>query len=166
MRVLPNEIFQEIKSVWINLECLEKEVIRSFGHDDPISENIGYACVYLMNANIEIEENPNIEINLNMLEDITLDQIFDVLNLIRGEAPESQPSIAEAARRAFLTSSKFYGVHRNTIADACTRRLQLKLAGFLELVQKWLNGDSSGPKAVLKSHTPEHYQSEIDRFFG
>ena len=79
MRVLPNEIFQEIKSVWINLECLEKEVIRSFGHDDPISENIGYACVYLMNANIEIEENPNIEINLNMLEDITLDQIFSIL---------------------------------------------------------------------------------------
>jgi hypothetical protein len=55
---------------------------------------------------------------------------------------------------------------RNTIADACTRRLQLKTSGFYELVDKWLNGDFSGIKAVLKSHTPEYYHSEIDRFFA
>ena len=71
-----------------------------------------------------------------------------------------------AARRAFKTSEKFYGVHENTIRDACTRRLQLNIDEFRELVKKWLNADPSGLKRVLKSHTPEHYHSEIDRFFA
>ncbi len=71
-----------------------------------------------------------------------------------------------AARRAFKTSEKFYGVHRNTIREACTRRLQLNIVEFRELVQKWLNGDSSGLKEIFKSHTLEYYHLEIDRFFA
>ena len=161
-----HELVKSIKSAWRNLESLEKEVISSFGQDDPVSENIGCACIYLMNADIELADYPDREINHNLLEDATLDQIFDVLNLIRGEGPESHYDLIDASQRAFITSVKFYSVHRNTIADACTRRLQLNISEFRELVKKWLNGDSSGIKAVLKSHTPEHYHSEIDRFFA
>ena len=161
-----HELVKSIKSAWRNLESLEKEVISSFGQDDPVSENIGYACTYLMNADIELEDYPDREINHNLLEDATLDQIFDVLSVIRGENPESHYDLIDATPRAFKTSEKFYNVHENTIRDACTRRLQLNISEFRELVKKWLNGDSSGLKAILKSHTPEHYHAEIDRFFA
>jgi hypothetical protein len=161
-----HELVRSIKSAWRNLESLEKEVISSFGQDDPVSENIGCACIYLMNADIELADYPDREINHNLLEDATLDQIFDVLNLIRGENPESHYDLIDATPRAFKTSEKFYNVHENTIRDACTRRLQLNISEFRELVKKWLNGDSSGIKAVLKSHTPGHYHTEIDRFFA
>ena len=119
-----------------------------------------------MNADIELEDYPDREINHNTIEDATLDQIFDVLCLIKGENPESHYDLIDATPRAFKTSEKFYGVHENTIRDACTRRLQLNISQFRALVKKWVNGDSSGIKAVLKSHTPEHYHSEIDRFFA
>jgi hypothetical protein len=84
----------------------------------------------------------------------------------RGEAPESHYDLLDATSRAFKTSENFYTVHQNTIRDACTRRLQLNIDEFRELVKKWLNGDPSGLKAVLKSHTPEHYHSEINAFFS
>ena len=161
-----NELVKSIKAAWRNLEALEQKAIRSFGEDAPVIENIGYACTYLMNADIEMEDYPDKEINQNMLEEATLDQIFDVLNLINGESPESRYDLIDAARRAFKTSEKFYGVHQNTIRDACTRRLQLKISGFYELVENWLKGDFSRIKEILNRHTPEYYHSEIDRFFA
>ena len=166
MQRLSHELLKSIRSAWRNLESLEKEVIRSFGPDDPVSENVGSACIYLMNADIELEDYPDREINHNTIEDATLDQIFDVLCLIRGENPESHYDLIDATPRAFKTSGKFYNVHESTIRDACTRRLQLNINEFRELVQKWLNNDSSGLKAILKSHTPEQYHSEIDSFFA
>jgi hypothetical protein len=165
MQRLSHELVRSIRSAWRNLESLEKEVLRSFGPDDPVSETIGSACICLMNADIELEDYPDREINRNLLEATTLDQIFDTLDLIRGEAPGSHYDLIDATARAFKTSENFYNVHRNTIRDACTRRLQLNVGEFRELVRKWLNGDPSGLKAILKSHTPEHYHSEIDRFF-
>jgi len=101
-----------------------------------------------------------------MLENTTLDQIFDVLSLIRGESPESRYGLIDASNRAFLTTAKFYDIHRNTIADACTRRLQLDIEEFRRLVSKWLSGDPLELMKVLKGHTSEHYHAEIDSFFA
>jgi hypothetical protein len=166
MQSQSHELVRSIRSAWRNLESLEKEVIRSFGPDDSVSENIGSACIYLMNADIELKDYPDREINRNLLEATTLDQIFDTLDLIRGEGPISHYDLIDATARAFKTSENFYTVHQNTIRDACTRRLQLNIGEFRELVKKWLNGDPSGLKAVLKNHTPEHYHSEITAFFS
>ena len=108
MNIQSHELVKSIRSAWRNLENLEKEAIRFFGEDDPVFENIGYACTYLMNADIEMEGNEDREINCNMLEETTLDQIFDVLNLIRGEDPESYYDLIDTVPRAFKTKEKFY----------------------------------------------------------
>ena len=59
-----HELVRSIRSAWRSLESLEQEAIRSFGKDDPVVENIGFACTYLMNADIEMEDYPDKEINL------------------------------------------------------------------------------------------------------
>lgn len=63
--------------------------------------------------------------------------------------------------------SQYRKCHRNTIADACTRRLQLdRRNDFLKLVEKWLAGEPGPLKLTLKAHcnTPEHHI--IDEFFN
>ena len=79
MQRLSHELLKSIRLALRNLEILEKEAIRSFGPDDPVSENIGSACINLMNADIELEDYPDREINHNKIEDSTLDKIYDVL---------------------------------------------------------------------------------------
>ena len=57
-------------------------------------------------------------------------------------------------------------IHRNTIADACTRRLQLDgRDDFLDLVDKWLKGDPEPIKRILKLHTPDSIHYDIEYFF-
>jgi hypothetical protein len=40
-----------------------------------------------------------------------------------------------------------------------------KTEGFIDMVERWLNGDASGLKRVLKSHTHAILHGLIDAFF-
>ena len=59
MHAHSNEIFREIESAWMTLENIAEKAAKSFGRDDPITANLGYACIYMMYAEQEIKGNPN-----------------------------------------------------------------------------------------------------------
>jgi len=104
--------------------------------------------------------------NGNKLELKTLAQIIDVLTRIKWTGTKSRHGLIEAYQTAVQDVAKFNDIHRNTIADACTRRLRLDgRDDFLELIEKWLEGDSRCLKLTLKAHCNIFEHCLIDEFF-
>lgn len=158
-------IFEEFTQIWRRGEALETEARKLLGEGDPICENLGYSNVGMMNAYFEIEDCVKNACN-NKLNPKTLGQILDVLNRIKWTGARSGRELNEAYQKAVHDVRKSQGVERNTIADACCRRLQLKRDGFLELAELWLGGDPNALKRILKNHTYWSLHNVIDDFFN
>ena len=158
-------VLEEFVQIWRRGEKLEKEAKKLLGEDDPICENLGYANVGMMNAYFEIEDCVQKVCN-NKLQPKTLGQILDVLNRIKWTGVQSRKELVEAYQKSAHDVRKSQGIERNTIADACCRRLQLKRDEFLDLVERWLAGDSDGLIRILKAHTYWSMHNVIDDFFN
>lgn len=158
-------ILEEFVEIWRRGERLEKEAKKLLGEDDPICENLGYANVGMMNACSEIEDWVQKACN-NKLQPKTLGQILDVLNRIKWTGVQSGKELVEAYQKSVHDVRKDQGIERNTIADGCCRRLQLKRDEFLDLVERWFAGDRSGLILILKAHTSWSMHHVIDDFFN
>ncbi len=161
-------IYEKYKKIYRMAEELEKETISKLGDSHPVSENLGFVCVHLMNGDYSIEENLYDDLpECNKLEPNTLKQAFDVLNSIWWSGARTRPEIRNACCTGAKMAAKSDGKDRNTVSDIWRRRLGLekKTEGFIDLVEKWLNGDASGLKQALKSHTHRSLHGLIDKFF-
>jgi hypothetical protein len=182
-------IYEKYKTIYRMAEALEKETKKMLGDSHPISEEISLVCTHVMNGDISIEESLHsnvpgrnkaelnsfkIEENLysnaprcGKLEFETLKQIFQALESIKWSGARNRAEIRNACSAAAKIVAKSHGIERNTVADIWVRRLGLekKTEGFIDLVEEWLNGDASGLKRALKSHTHESLHGLIDAFF-
>jgi hypothetical protein len=158
------EILNEIGKVWNTVEKIEKAAEEILEEGNPILESLEFAWVHIMNAYQEIEGDltPNTG---NRLEPKTLAQIIDVLTRIKWTGTKYRNGLIEAYQSAVSEVGNFNGIHRNTIADACTRRLQINRNGFLDLAESWLKGDSRSLKQILKAHCNITEHTLIDDFF-
>ena len=85
-----------------------------------------------------------------------IDDILDVLTLIRSGYRPGQPYSAKEARiRATYDLAEERGVTHQTIRDAYLRRLKPDINGtsaFDKVVREWLNGESNTLRWVLEKH--------------
>lgn len=158
------EILNEMEKVWNTVARIEKSSKEMLDEGNPILESLGFAWVHMMNACQEIEDNLN-QGTGTKLEPKTLAQIIDVLIRIKWTGTKYRNGLIDAYQTAVQEVGKFNGIHRNTIADACTRRLQLDRDGFLDLVERWLAGDSRELERTLKSHCSISEHGLIHDFF-
>ncbi len=158
------EIVNELAIVWQKAEQIERAAVEFLGDEDPICENLGYACIGLMNAHHDIKANL-IEANCNQIEPKSLAQILDVLTRIKWTGATYHTEIIQAYQKGVRDVANFHGIHRNTIADGCTRRLDLNRDGFINLVENWLNNKQYELNQILKTHARSIDHSVIDNFF-
>ncbi len=160
----PREILNEIQTVWNRIDTIEKAAKEILDENSPILESIGFAWIHMMNSYHEIEESLGPR-PPNKLEPMTLAQIIDVLTRIKWAGPKNTKELVDAYRTAVKAVADFNDTHRNTIADACTRRLQLDRDGFLGQVDMWLSGQLTDLRRCLKTHCRKPEQRLIDDFF-
>ena len=99
-----------------------------------------------------------------MLTYDTLKQILEVLKKVR-EYHAGGLSFIKAYQKAVDDVRISHQVYYQTIADGCTRRLQLKRDGFLVLVEDWLTNNSDGLCEHLKKHVDDENHLVVDEFF-
>ena len=132
----------------------------------PVSElKVGMNMYTIRIAKISASS-ANINDSPNMLEVATLAQIIDVLSRILWSGAAYRGALIEAYQVAVKRVADFHSIHRNTVADACTRRLQLNRDGFLDLVENWLGGRSGDLKRCLKAHCDVIKHGLINDFFS
>lgn len=103
--------------------------------------------------------NPSL-INLN-----TLNQILRVLTLSKIYRSRGIP-LQKAIQQAIKDTSHEYDVTYQTIGDGCRRRLGLvELSQFIDMVDRWIKGDSTQLAACIASHTQKTNLAVIERFF-
>jgi len=158
------EILYEMGKVWNKVDRIEKAAKEILNEGNPILESLGFAGVHMMNAYQEIEDNLA-QGTGNKLEPQTLAQLIDVLTRIKWTGTKYRHGLIDAYQTAVREVGKFNSIHRNTIADGCTRRLQLDRDRFLDLVERWLAGDSGDLKLTLKAHCNISEHRLIDEFF-
>ncbi len=159
------EIVNELAIVWWKAEQIERSAIELLGDNNPICENLAYACVGIMNAYDEIKANLK-KVKCNKLEPKTLAQIIDVLTRIKWTGAEYHKGIIQAYQDAVNGVAHFHQIHRNTIADACIRRIGLKYRNqFIDLTKSWLNNKPCELKEILKRHARSIDHSVIESFF-
>jgi len=123
------EILNEIGKVWNTVDKIEKAAKEILNEGNPILESLGFAWVHMMNAYQDIKGDL-IQDTGNKLEPKTLAQIIDVLTRIKWTGTKYRDGLIEAYQSVVRDVANFNGIHRNTIADACTRRLQLDRDGI------------------------------------
>jgi hypothetical protein len=162
-------IYEKYGNIYRLALDLEKETMKLLGDDHPITDEISLVCTHMMNGDIGIEDYLYSDVQgCNQLELETLKQVFQVLESIDWSGAKNREEIRSACNNAAKLTAKSLGIKRNTVADIWVRRLGLpkKTEGFLDLVEDWLtNGDDSGLKGILKSHTPYSMHQLIDGFF-
>lgn len=159
------DILNEIGKVWQNVDRIEKRAKKILDEGNPILKSLGYAWVHIMNTYQEIEDNLA-QGAKNKIEPKTLAQIIDVLTRIKWTGTKYRRGLIDAYQTAVVEVAKFNDIHRNTIADACTRRLNLDGRDeFIELVETWLEGESGPLKLALKAHCNTSEHRLIDEFF-
>jgi hypothetical protein len=182
-------IYEKYRTLFRETEALEKEAIKKLGENDPIAEELSTVWIHMMNGDISIEKYLQSNVpgrsqaalntlktkeglylgaaGCNQLEFKTLKQLFQVLESIKWSGAQNRAEIRSACSSAAKLTAKSYGIERNTVADIWVTRLGLekKTAGFIDLVEGWLNGDASGLKRVLKCHTYNSLHGLIDAFF-
>jgi len=160
-------IFNDVNSVWQIVESLEKKSIKSFGEHDPMTKTLGFACVHMMNTSSEIEE--RVSESINKLKPESVDQLLEILSIIRWSGPENRYEINNSFQTAVKNVRTKYKKRRNTMADLCVRRLGFTgdgaTDGFISLVEDWLLKDGSALKRHIKKHTHDHQHKKIDNFF-
>ena len=157
------EILNEIGKVWNTVDKIEKAAKEILDDDNPILEKLSFAYIHIMNAYYEIEDDLTLDTG-NKLELKTLAQIIDVLTRIKWTGTKHRHGLIEAYQTAVRNVANFHGIHRNTIADGCTRRLQVNRDGFLDLVEMWLEDDPKSLKQTLKAHCNITDHTLIDEF--
>ena len=159
------DILGAMENIFKAVDAIAASSKQLLGENHPIVISAEFAAVHLMNACNEIDDTL-INDKGNFLETKTLAQILDVLTRIKLSGPENRSDLVEAYQIAGHDVANFNCVFRNTIVDACTRRLQLNRDGFLELVQQWLDGNPNRLKQVLKAHCEVSLQALINDFFS
>ena len=159
------ELLNEMNDVWGKIDRIEKAAKKILDKGNPILESVGFAWVHMMNASIEIENNLNLDAG-SRLEPKTLSQVIDVLTRIELSGAKSWGELIDVYQISVREVAKFNKIHRNTIADACTRRLNLKGRDvFLDLVEKWLTKDSKELEQIVRSHCRASERDLIHEFF-
>jgi hypothetical protein len=154
--------------LWKEMLDLEKEVLKSMGEDNPITETIQLVCTHMMNGSIELDDAmyENLPVQ-NRIEGTTLNQLMDVLTMIKTSGPRNAEETKNATASASALIAKAYEVEKNTISDIWVRRLDLpgQTRGFNELVFEWLSGKPDRLRQVIKAHVEETLRSKVDKFF-
>ena len=162
------DLLNDVNAVWQIVEALEKRSQKMFGHEDPTTHTLGFACVHLMNASSEIEE--QISKSNKNLNPKSVDQLLEILSAIRWSGPKHRFEILVAYRKAVKDVSAKHNIERNTVADLCVRRLGYTGKGatfkFVDLVEDWLMKEGVALQNLIKIHTHNHQHQKIDRFFG
>ena len=158
-------IVNELAMVWWKAEQIERAAIELLGDNNPICENLAYACIGIMNAYNEIKANLK-KVKCNKLEPKTLAQILDVLTRIKWTGADYHEGIIQAYQDTVNGVANFHQIHRNTIADACTRRLgPIHRDQFISLTENWLNNKPCELKEILKKHARSIDHLVIENFF-
>ncbi len=159
------DILKEMENVWNMVDEIEKGAKEVLNADNPILVSLGFAWVHIMNTCDEIEKNIHRR-GCNKFKPKTLAQILDILSRIKFSGATGRIGLINAYQKAVQEVGKFNIIHRNTPADACTRRLQIKRDGFLKLVEDWLLvGKPKNLVLILKSHCDVALHGRIDDFF-
>lgn len=158
------DILNEMEKVWDTVSTIEKASKEILDEGNPILESLGFAYIHMMNTCQEIEDNLN-QGSGNKLEPKSLSQIIDVLTIIKWTGAKYRNELIDAYQTAVQEVGRSNGIHRNTVADACTRRLQLDCHGFINLVERWLTEDSRELERTLKAHCNISEHSLISGFF-
>jgi hypothetical protein len=161
-------IYKKYRTLFRETEALEKDAIRELGESHPIAEELSTVWIHMMNGESSIEKSLYSNIpGCSKFEFKTLKQLFQVLESIKWSGAQNRAEIRSACSSSAKLTAKSHGRKRNTVADIWVRRLGLekKTAGFIDLVEGWLNGDASGLKRVLKCHTYNSLHGLIDAFF-
>ena len=158
------DILNEMEKVWDTVSTIEKASKEILDEGNPILESLGFAYIHMMNTCQEIEDNLN-QGSGNKLEPKSLSQIIDVLTIIKLTGAKYRNELIDAYQTAVKEVGRSNGIHRNIVADACTRRLQLNRDEFLDLIERWLNGKSCEIERTLKVHSNISEHSLISGFF-
>jgi len=154
--------------LWKEMLNLEKHVLKSMGEDNPITESIQLVCTHMMNGSIELDD--ALYENLptqNQIEETTLNQLLDVLTMIKTSGPRSFEETRSATASSSALIARAYGIEKQTICDIWVRRLDLpgQTRGFNELVFEWLSGKPDRLRQVIKAHVGEILRSKVNIFF-
>ena len=84
----------------------------------------------------------------------TLAQVLTVLSTLKA-LYASGMSVEQALRTAIERTRQEFGVTYDTVREACTKRLGLDPDDFVELAQRWLQGDSTVLMEILKKRTKD-----------
>ena len=162
-------VFKRYNYLWEEMLDLEKEVLRTRGEDDPITETIQMVATHMMNGNIELEDALYERLpSKNRIEETTLNQLLDVLTIIKTSGPRDIDETRRTTAHASSLIAKAYGIEKNTIFDIWVRRLNLpgQTREFNELVFEWLTGRSDRLRQVIKAHVCESLRLAVDEFFN
>jgi len=161
-------ILVKFEEVWGLAEKMEKEAIELLGEAHPLVEELGLACVHLMNGSSSIKDKLYVDLpGCNKLKPNTLKQALDVLASVWWTGEKTGQKLRDAYNSAVKMAAQKHRVRRGTVRDIPIRRLGLagQTEEFLGLVEAWLRGDPSGLVQVLKRHTDERLHELINEFF-
>jgi predicted HicB family RNase H-like nuclease len=100
-----------------------------------------------------------------MLTPKTLEQILEVLRRVKIHYTAGIP-LLKAYQQSIREVKDIYHIRYQTIADGCRRRLNLKDRDeFLNLVEQWLKGDSTGLENIFKTNIEKDEHFRIEQFF-
>jgi hypothetical protein len=162
-------VFKRYNYLWGEMLDLEKEVLTTMGEDNPITETIQMVCTHMMNGNIELEDALYEKLpTQNQIEETTLNQLLDVLTMIKTSGPRSFDETRSATASSSALIARAYGVEKQTICDIWVRRLDLpsQTKEFNELVFEWLSGKPDKLCQVIKIHIDVRLHPKINEFFS
>jgi hypothetical protein len=100
-----------------------------------------------------------------MLTEKTLDQLIGVLELTEKNYRTGLP-VSKAYQKAVKDIASRYSVRYQTIADGCSRRLNLDTVEvFIGLLSQWLSGNGNQLKALLIKNISELDEYKVENFF-
>jgi hypothetical protein len=100
-----------------------------------------------------------------MLTEKTLDQIIGVLELTE-KYYRTGLHVSKAYQKAVKDIAHKYSVRYQTIADGCSRRLNLDTVEvFIGLTSQWLNGNGNQLKALIIKNISELDEYKVENFF-
>jgi hypothetical protein len=100
-----------------------------------------------------------------MLTEKTLDQLIGVLELTEKYYRTGLP-VPKAYQKAVKDIASRYSVRYQTIADGCSRRLNLDTVEvFIGLLSQWLSGNGNQLKALLIKNISELDEYKVENFF-
>ena len=168
-----NKIWQGFLNIMKNkvrqmVEPSEQPPKKTLGDAEPKTNNLDIARADSMNTSSEIEE--QFSKSINKLNPESVNQLLEVLSIIRRSSPRHRFEILMAYQKAVKDVSAKHNINRTSIADLCTRRLGSTGKGarfkFVDLIEDWLMKGGVALQSRIKTHTYDHQHQKIAEFFG